>query len=578
MTELMRTAGGTTFAVKLTENTPEDVPIWDVNGLWKEWNYDEIYRGRQFIGEGNKGRYVPKVDDKVFRKGVGTYICTEVNPTTLLSVLIPYKEPDTSGADEKDFLLGVGPRQPQEGYFVYIDDTTIPARMSFDAMACFYQPETRYIRVFAGSNAAAVPEVVSAWYNASGEYVDDKIPLTKINSIPENGVDTLGYWVPKVGWAKRVIDEGEVVTLVGYNDAGREVSNSVWMVRHGASYRESNSGAREVHSVELISPYLSKDVPNQLVVPVGTTLNSIAMMCRVVYTNGTPVERSIDGGKIILSGMDGWVASQPGIDYPMNLFYKLDHTESYAGAMGGPNNTIRVPYVVRTDSSVNAYGMKIFTYPQWVSPNRGYKLRHFLQSIDRDQVYEVTDLVEIGVNSAPWDGLLYGSKQRMEFSLDISRVDPRFVSYRHTQTTWISLLTDGLNDSRDNWIIQYEPGQSPAYGYNLRCRLNFVSSQVWGCDISCGYTNQKDWIDALYRNTKPLYAIDYETGPLEPTHFVLYVENLRYRRPISDWNRGFTVETGSHNGELAVIHWVREVNGVDLQLATSGLIIHQQVA
>jgi hypothetical protein len=107
--------------------------------------------------------------------------------------------------------------------------------------------------------------------------------------------------------------------------------------------------------------------------------------------------------------------------------------------------------------------------------------------------------------------------------------------------------------------------------------LSYVSSQVWTCGIDCGAATVEEWLERLYTRTRPMYDQSAEAGPLTPTHFVLQIGGLRYRKPISSWNLPFTVQSGGAEGDLAVIHWVQEVNGVDLQLASSGLIIHQSV-
>ena len=52
--------------------------------------------------------------------------------------MISYTPPTTEGSNLPDKLLGVGPRYPQAGYFVYVDSTVNPPRMSFDSMLHYY--------------------------------------------------------------------------------------------------------------------------------------------------------------------------------------------------------------------------------------------------------------------------------------------------------------------------------------------------------------------------------------------------------------------------------------------------------
>lgn len=575
MTDTIKTTpSGIRYTSKLTDTTPGNVVVWDPYGLFKEWHLSEIYQGPDKIGKGNIGRFVPNVGNKVWDEDLGTMIVEELDPTTLIPKLRAMKKVPNGGVDDKNLLLGVGPAHPQEGYFVYVDPVATPTTIAFDGMACFYQAESRYIRIFRGSiHDDPNARCISAWYDQSGLLVDDKIPLEKLESTLHEG-DPNTFWIPKVGAVTEIPEKGEVLSAVCYNDNDKVVSISLWIVNYGVAFRESFSGNKTIESIELVGPYVKPN--NELILPVGTLVSTGTMsMCKVTYSDGTTNLFNIDGAKVKISGEKGYVSSTPGVPYPVNLIYTLDRTEQMKGSSGNNGTFHVVTYIIKTDTKVSSYGMKLFTYPEWVSDKRGYRLRHFMQSIDRDAVYEVTDFIEIGATSAPWDPLLYGTKQRITFALDISKVDPRYTDYRHVQTTWISLLTDGITHNRNPWLIQFEPGQSPEYGYNLECKLSFTSSQVWETDITCGFKDQTDWLQHLYYDTIPLRDISSENVAPAPTHFIVVIEGVRYRRKMDQWNMPFITKSGSHPGELCVIHWVKEVNGVDLNLATSGLIIRQ---
>lgn len=566
---IQTTALGVKYVNSLSDATPADVPVYNPNGLYKEWAFDETYRGKASIGDGNVGRYVPKVNDRVFHAAIKkTFIVSAVDPGTLLSTLVRYTESPEDGAVDEDFILGVGNRFPQQGYFIYVDNSVEKPTLAVDGMAYWRRPNVTYFRVFAGFNPLPSAEVISAWYNQSNEYVDDKIPAYTI--LDGNGLAAV---VPQVGWAKRQIKDEEVLTVVAYDAKGNVDSMATFIGRNSGMVRQSNTTTSAVQSIQLIGPNVDASAKT-IRVPVNATLDSIVMMCQVVYRGGRKSDKPIDGAKIRVVTDAQYIPASPGVDQDLTLIYTFDATEAFDGSLSNTDRFFQETYTVKADATLKAYGMRLFSYPWWKNAAQGYGLRHFLQTLDRDAYYDVTDLVELKTGSAPFDPLLFGTKQTLTLALDISKVDPRYTEYRHAQTTKFTLLADGVTDGVTPWTVGFENGQVD-YGDKIEARLAYVSSQVWTAGIDCGAASQEEWLTRLYYATRPIYNTQTESGPMAPTHFVFMVAGQRYRKPISDWNTPFTVKTGGAVGDLAVIHWVAEVNGVDLQLASSGLIIRQ---
>lgn len=561
------TKSGVTYALALTDDTPADVPIWNPNGLWKEWKLSEIYTGPANIGAGNKGRFVPKVDDRIWDRETGMFVVTEVNTSTLLSSWIAYNVPTTVD-NSIDILLGTGSRYPQPGYFLYVDNTVTPPEMAFDSMMKAYQPTATSVRVYSNKSTSGNLEVLSAYYNQSGTWEDDKIPLITIEN------DSTGnYKVPVTANATRKVENGEIALIVFYDAAGLPTSRFTMTVVDSGIIRQSNSAKRSILSVELVSSYLSATEPNRLNVPVNLLMTSIDVSCKVTYTDGSTSIKPVDGSKIYLSGLSEFIPTQTGQTSPLTLFYQLDSTESYEGTTTA-SGVVPVAYTIETVALPNAYAVKLFMFPEWQSNGNGYKLRHFMYSLDRLAMYEVTDLVEASPGSAVWDPTLYNTKQHMSFALDISKVSPSFSPYRHVQSNDITLMSDGESGVESPWFVNYELGDED-YGGSIECRLKYISSQVWSTDVSMGSQTYSEWLDRLYYRLHPLFDTTTETEAPEPTHFILQVDNIRVRRPVSDWNTTFTIATGGRKGALALLHWVKNVNGTDLQLATAGMIIRQ---
>lgn len=566
---------GVRYSTVLSGDIGEDVPVWDPEGLFKEWAYDEIYFGKDKIGEGHKGRFVPNVGDKVWSPERGTYYVTELNPTTLIPVLTRYVEPSTGGADSKDWLLGVGNRWPQQGFFIYADNEQEIPRVSADAQAIFRHPAISYFRLY-GYDDQGNLEVISAWFNQTGDYDGDQIPRLIVEStISPEGYT---YYVPEAFWATRKLIEKEEVKLVGFSSENNEVAEAGFVVRLGNYVRRGNTPVRRIASIELRCAYLSPTEENRIRIPTGTNIASVAMMCRLNYESGAYIDLPIDGTKVRIQGLEESISSSPGWLHNIILYYYLGEGEAYVGSESNDGKSLRKVYKVEVDPTQDTYGFKLFVYPSWIDANNGYGLIGLLHDYDHSQVYDVTELMEFTTNSGEWDPLKYGSKQYLRLAVDVEKVDPRYSAYRHVQTVQITLLNAGTVDVDNHWRVYFEDGQSPAYGDNCRAILTYVSSQVWTGDLSCGAASVDEWLDKLYYRTLPLFDPTTEKAPLVPTHFVFTLRGQRYRHPISDWNSVIQVKTGGKQGETSVIHFISSYNGVDLYLGSSGLFTQQVIS
>lgn len=563
---------GVYYATALTVETPADVPVWDPEGLHKEWGDWEIFTGKDGIGEGRKGRFVPNLHDKVWGPVTGTRYVKELNPTTLIAVLDRVVEPVVGGADSTDWLLGVGDRWPQQGFFMYADNSQTIPRVSPDAQAIFRHPSISYFRVY-GTDPNNQNEILSAWYNQSGEYVDNKIPRLLVDSTAS--ADGYQYYVPEVFWGTRQLKEGEEVKLVGYSAENSEIAEATFVVRLGSNVRRGNQPVRRITSIELRTNYLSTTEENRIRIPTGTNVASIAMMCRVNFDSGKWLDIPIDGVKVRIQGLEETVFSSAGMSRDIILYYYLGEGEVYVGSDTNDGKSMVKVYSVEVDPTQETYGFKLFGYPTWVNENNGWAIYWFLHDYDHSQVYDVTGLVELSSNSAEWDPLKYGTKQYLRVALDVEKVDTRYSTYRHAQTIQMTLMQSGLVDTDNHWRVYFEDGQAPAYGDGCRALLTYVSSQVWTGDLTCGCKTLDEWLDKLYYRTLPLFDPSTETAPEVPTHFIYTIRGQRYRHPISDWNQVIRVATGGQEGETSVIHFISSENGVDLYLSTAGLFTHQ---
>ena len=570
MSEILQTRLGVKYVSMLTDTTPADVPVYNPRGLFQPRLYEQIYRGLQYVGEGNIGRYVPNINDLVLDYDSGWYRVKSVDPGTLLAELVPWTAPVHGGATVEDFILGVGPRFPSQGYFIYVNNNVNPPVLNVDSGFYTRYPNTKYFRVFVGEKPLPNTEVLSATYTQSGKYEDDKIPAVQIADL----TNALPAWVPDSAFAKRPIEDGEILTLVGYDVNNNVTGMATFIGRNSGMVRSSSTTQYLISAVELYGPQVDS-TSMQVKCPVNATLDTLSLQCQVTYQDGSSTIKPIDGRKIRLVSNGNYMPTSPDINQPATLIYNLDAVEAYEGSLEASGRFIAKQYTIVADPVADAYGFKFASFPYWASAALGWQMRHFLHDLDHDAVYDVTNIAKLAAASKPLEPKLYGSVQEVSYSVDVSRVDPRFKPYEHVQTMWVSLFADGYTKNTTNWTVLFEQGYD-AYGRTCQAISTYVSSGVYKFDITGGAVSYSEWIQRHYINTRPIYNRYDEGGPLDPTHFIMQVGGIRKRFALTKWQEELQFDVPGQAGDLAVLHFVREVNGEDKYLSSCGLIIRTQ--
>jgi len=558
--------------------------IVDPNRGYREWHISEIYSPENPSSE---GQYVPNVNDAVRDWTQGILQVIAVDYTTGISTLKKWNEPvDPGNVNDEDILLGAGPGTQSESYRCYLDQSVMPHSLSCDARLHFYGTAVTSIKIFHGTDISDNGEIISQFYDSAGNLLGENIPVEPVAMFEEGVVipgNAAASWnqavkAPKVGHTTRKMFDHEVVTVVAYNDAGQAVSQAKLIVKNTAFVRQTDKSLKYVKSISIESPFLLASDPHTIEYPINMPVDNLGLMGVVTYSDGTQHRIPVDGTKFSMAGLRNYVATIQGQTVDLMLTYQLSEGESAYLDTPAPNGRISVAYHARTKESDGAYSVKLFAYPQWQDLLTGYRMEYYLYNLDRQQVYRITNLVTNATNSAPFDPLLYGVKQRINVGVNMDEVDPLFDDWRHTQPFEVTLLRPGNQNTGDNWTIGFTAGQTPAYGLGVKAVSTFINVGNSKLDISCGAETLEDWLDLVYYPTQPLYDARSEVGPLVPNFMVVVSGNHRVEVPISSWNQEITVEAAPGEGKLVFLEFIRKTATDDLQLAVAGLITHQQQA
>lgn len=551
----------------MSDITPPTL-IVDPNRGFRTWIMTEIYR------PGSNGSIVPNVNDAVWDWTNGLYRVTAVDYTTGISTLQKYNPPaDAGGLSDQDILLGAGPGYQSESFRVYINTSVIPHSMAIDSRLHFYGTTVSNVKVFLGTNTSATGQVISAFYDQSGNLLGDAIPL---EVVAMNDVTNIAIKTPKVGYTNHQFPDGEVVTIVAYDDAGHAVSIAKCLVKNTAFIRSADASMKYIASISIETPFLSSSDPKVIEYPINMPVQNLNLMGVVTYSDGSTSKMPIDGTKFRLYGLENYIATIQGQTVPLVLAYQVGPSEYSYITPTTANGMITESYSATTSQADGTYSVKLFVYPVWINAINGYRLEYFLYNLDRDVFYPVTNLVQLATNSQAFNPTLYGTVQNIQAAINLNEVYPGWANYRHVQTFSITLSAPGDTTGQDNWLIAYSPGQSPQYGVGTQAIADFVNTNNWRIDVSCGCATKEEWLEKVYYAAQPLVDLSTETQAPEPNYFVLVVGNQQVEVPVDGWNTPITTNNAPAEGGLVYLRWLRRGAATDLQLGISGLIVHRQ--
>lgn len=540
------------------------------NEGFRFWNIAEIYT------PGKDSGHVPNIDDLVLDYGAGLYRVTAVDLSTGISTLTLWELPfQNNQVNEQDILLGRGPGTITEHYRCFIDTSVTPHTLAIDGALHTYTTSASYAKVFFGTDVSETTgQVISAYYDQAGNFLGENIPL-EVVAMPDHS--NVAVKAPVVAATNIALPDGEVVTAVIYSAQGIPISKNVLLVKNTAFIRTTDASMKHITGISLETPFLSASDETVIEYPINMPVAGLNLVGVVTYSDGSQIRLPVDGTKFSIYGIDNFVATVQGQRLDAVLIYHLGPDEYNYIAEPTPEKTISRLYTAVVKENDAAYSVKIFGYPVWQDLLTGYRMEYFLYSLERDDVYNITNLVQLTTTSRPFDPLLYGVTQKISVAVDLNEVDPTFKAWRHVQTFEVTLRHRGDQDIGDAWTVGVSPGQNPPYGTGARAYGQLINASHWELDLSSDETELQAWLEKIFYRTQPLFDPQTEEQAPTPNFFILRAGNQRLEMPISQWNQTITVtQPMVAVGKLVYLEFIRRDATTDLQLATVGLPVYHQ--
>lgn len=540
--------------------------FYDPNRGFRVWNRDEIV---QIPGETNK--WVPNVNDLVIDWAQGMYRVKEVQFGTHVSVLVKWNIPPSTDPDgEENVLIGVGPGYSSESYRCFLDTSVTPYTLSPDTRLHWYGSMVASYIVYKGSDISEkYGEIVSAYYDSSNNYVGPNVP---VKAYEQPGATASTTSVPLVGFTNQALNDDERVTLVAYDSLGGVVSVAQLLIMNTETIRQSDATKACVSGIQLDTPFLSKSDPKVIEFPLNVLVGSLPLQGIVNYRGGR-TQRLPIGGSFDILGLENYVATVEGQEFPMTATYQLAEDEISYNLIPTAHRVVTENYIARTTAVNGAYSCRMFVYPNWISAQQGYRLEFWLYNVDRQRYYNCTPQVELGMNSTPFRPKTYGEVQTLTYAVNLNAVDGRFAPYRFVTTFQIALLNSG--EANPDWVIYPRPDVEPGYGRGLKAEVDYIQTNIWDLRLRNGANTQVEWLQRMYYAAEPLADVATTEFAPEPTHFILHFVHNNYEFSIDQWSEVLKVNNDLGPGQLLDIQWIKRTYDNDLQLAMTAVPLQQ---
>lgn len=518
-------------------------PVVNWNRGFKSWLKSQIYTGPT-----GTGIIVPNVDDEVVEwlanNKRAVYRVTVVDVQTNLSTLVLTEEDNGASPDDAtNILLASKPGEVGSYKRLYINNTTTPFSMAFHRTYRIYGSDASYVKVFRGYDISNTGHIVSAMWDGSTVY-DDKVPV--VDLIIPSGTN-LGVRSPQQAWCTEDLPTNEIATVVVYDALDNVLSIENMVVVRTEFVHTIDQINNYIVDVELDTPYLSINDSRLVEIPINMALQSIGLIGKVRYADGSTLSLPVDGTRFSLLGIENYVASIPNMPSPLTLVYRLQGNE-YGIGIAEPTvgaRHISRKYKILTKEMQNQYSVKLFVVPVWAtSPSPQWTLKYYLYSLERNAFYDATPYISYASNAQPFDGTLLNIPQTLVVAVNLQQVSNTFGVFRHIQPFRITLKASGSFASANSYfVIEYTNDHfygSPNIALSAPDDLYPSKRKL---DISMNLTDVDDWLNKIYYPAEPLRIALTEHEAPRPTHI---------RLGIGNWTREIPIEL--------VLEIVRDIN------------------
>lgn len=491
------------------------------------WRKEQIFVNNDTANGIVSGGVVPNVNDIVvswsgnikFEERV-----TYVDPQTDFSTLEPVELPNNGNQAMVGIPVGVGNLSNIANLLLNPTDSKLSAVI--DSRLPIHGVGLSYVRVFEGTDISDDGKVVSVRYDSSGNLIDDKAQLQQVDV----GSNDLIRYVTRPFNLTHTIPVDTQLTAVFYSDADQVVMWQELVVKHSHIVANVQREALFINNVILESAYQDPTDSSQILIPKNLLTSSFSPRIFKEYQSGQREELFIGTSNVSLAGWGDHVTGEVGEKFPLVLSYVLgtgelsQNVDQHSGLH--ISNTYQA-IVIDADMETE---VKLFVVPTFRNSTYGYKLNFYLYSGDRTMMVDVTDSVQM----TDFDGLMYGAKQQIDFSISLLPYD-NLPDGTFADSIDVQLMGEPLANAT-MYRLWYWRDDTRYYGENLRAKIttNFGTNTL---SLNNYISQFAEWLDKLYYRLSPLYDTSLVTEAPIPTHVDITIGETKLTMDVSTyWN------------------------------------------
>ena len=552
----------------IVRGTDNETPIFKTDTKWTLWNYNEIY-----LGEKGKDKFIPAVGDGVvnYRSQI-YYEVKEVDQLTQIPVLEEIIAEQPGEFQENEILIGVGKTTLADTYRAYLNTRTFPYVMSIDARLSIKGTNARKAIVFQGADISEDGVILSQRLDNNQTLVDYQIPLevVAINNMDNYAIKSIPPF-----HTNQNLPDGEIITVVIYNDVGGIISKRQLLVENTNYIRLPEQGIRLIDGIHLETPFLSSNEPDTIRLPLNVPLQGLNIIGVVNYADGSLMKKAIDNTSFELFGLNNFIGNIIGQRLDIVLSYRLESNEGSSGIVTVDNKKITKQYTLIVDDPINAYSVKLMGYPVWIGSATGYSMKWYLLNLDRTLCEDVTDKVQYDSRYGYFNPKGYGQLQRLMPTVMMSEIIPGAKAYKHSQL--VDVILESQPDTINSvWKVDMDLTDSlPPYGTNVRAVTTGGTNLV---DITMGEETLESWLNKTYSLSKPLTLDHQSSDNLEqPTHVEIRYGDKVIQKDLTTWpleSIDFGVSVGYNQN--VYIKFIKKTVNVDQYLSIIAMMVLSQ--
>lgn len=531
------------------ERTPDGQTVIIYNNRKPDLlRYGDLYSPNKPTG----GKVIPDIDSVVVKPDNTLWRVSDVDKETGEFTLVPINYVSKDDEANKVYIVSYN----NDKFRAYVDTRTEPHRIEIDRKLLFYGTSlTEY--TLSRLNEHGDEELISAYYDNTGSYKSDRIPLTSISQ------EHIAYKYPTNCHTIVELEDDEPLTLRVYNNLGVISAEITVYVRYAAWFNDLQSHTNPI--VEFGVRCLQEQ-GDDFYIFTKQDPDELNIMPYVVYSDGTRMDVPVDRMKCFMYGFEDFVPDYPGRVQTLIFKYFLNRKE--AAIVPHKANFLVCTKQLKVVSNFVDFEVKVSPIPIFDGKKNEWYLRFFAYTTKRKTCHDITNLVSY-LEGKAFDGSVtkWGKEQAVEIKFDLQSIFNNDDTLPGAQSFMITVKDP---KTYDRYVMREDDTSDHYYGTDSSLtrrpvlykdreqQLYFIPTSVFG--------KVEDMIESFYTLADPLYNTVAELGPPTPTHFTLRDASsgrmmISSIIPIENYFKAMTLLTGLSlkDRQVVIVEFLKEV-------------------